>query len=72
MSFDAYERRLRQLAAVAEPGKAELGGPGVALSFSHDGCTLELAISDHGVFEIVHAGQRLVITPSTRTIARGS
>ncbi|MES1187532.1 MAG: hypothetical protein ABUL60_27185 [Myxococcales bacterium] len=57
VSFDAYERRLRQLAAVAEPGKAELDGPGVALSFSHDGCTLELAISDRDHLIVSAEGQ---------------
>jgi hypothetical protein len=47
VTFDAYEQRLRQLAAVAEPGKNGLNGPGVALGSSHDGCTLELLVSDH-------------------------
>lgn len=57
VSFEAYERRLRQLAAVAEPGRSELSGPGVALSFSHAGCTLELAVSDHEHVIVSAAGQ---------------
>jgi hypothetical protein len=57
VTFDGYEQRLRQLRAVAEPGKQELNGSGVALSASHDGCTLELLVSDHE-HVIVGAGGR--------------
>ena len=46
LSFDAYELRLRQLAAEAEPGKLQTSpGVGVTVSFSQDSCTLELQVA---------------------------
>lgn len=46
VGFEAYERRLRQLAAVTEPGKLQTStGVGVAVSFSQDSCALELVVA---------------------------
>jgi len=58
-SFEGYERRLRDLASEPEPEpeERELDGPGVALSFSLEGCTLELLVSD-GEHVIVGANGR--------------
>jgi hypothetical protein len=46
VSFEAYERRLRQLAAVAEPGRHQASnGAGTLVSFAQDSCTLELVVA---------------------------
>jgi hypothetical protein len=46
LSFEVYERRLRQLAAVAEPGRREASSAvGVAVRFSQDSCSLELVMA---------------------------
>lgn len=46
VSFEAYERRLRELAAVAEPGRLQTStGVGVTVTFCQDSCTLELVVA---------------------------
>jgi hypothetical protein len=63
VSFEAYERRLRQLAAVAEPGRYEAAhGPATLVSFSQDACTLELSVA---------AGEHLIVAASFQAPDQG-
>jgi hypothetical protein len=50
LSFDGYERSLRRLASVAEPGRLRPNGEGaLRVTAERDGCTLELLVrgADH-------------------------